>query len=230
MNQRMSRRNFVAWVGALPGFGLLAYLIPVWWRYLFPTMQPWGFFSKQVLGTEKPQFVENTANMTTAWDMREFEFVRQARLFTAAGEYNTRVPGFLVAIPHDPTQHHPGEPLTPDQITYRAYSRICVHLGCVFTYQTTKAAVHDKFNYGNPIHEVHFACPCHLSVYDLSDLIPIPGVTIDPKDKDWMVGPRVVSGPAPRPARPFKVEVREHDQAHGDGAIYIIQLEGGGLS
>lgn len=220
MEKSLSRRNFMAaWLGALPGFGLLAYLIPVWWRFLFPTMEPYGFFSEQVLGTEKEQYVENISNMKKPWDFRPFEFVRQARLFTSDGIYNTRVPGFLVAIPKDPSNPKEGE------VEYRAFSRICVHLGCVFDYVVGRDAIKTGFNYAVPLNEVHFGCPCHLSVYDLSQLIPIPGVSISPEDKDWMLGPKVVSGPAPRPARPFKVRV---DEASGD--IFIVQLEGGGLS
>ncbi|HYE79912.1 MAG TPA: hypothetical protein VEI97_18165 [bacterium] len=219
MDKRLTRRNFVAaWLGLFPGLGLLTYLIPVWWRYLFPTMEPYGFFSEQVLGSEKPQFVENTSKMAKAWDMREFEFVRQSRLFTSQGEFNTRVPGFLVAIPKDP-ETPPGTEMDPSELSYKAWSRICVHLGCVFTYQTTKEAVRTGFNYAQPVNNVHFACPCHLSVYDLAQLVPVP----DAKE-EWQVGPKVVSGPAPRPARVFKTEVRDN------GDIFIIQLEGGGLS
>ncbi|MEO7993728.1 MAG: hypothetical protein ABI743_04955 [bacterium] len=205
----MTRRNFLAaWLGVIPGLGLLNYVIFIWWRYLFPTMGPYGFMSKQVLGTEKPQRVESVSKMLEPWSFREFEFVRQARLFTAAGEFNTRVPGFLIAVPNKDS----------GEIEYKAWSRICVHLGCVFTYQTTKEAVKTLFNYANPVHDHHFACPCHLSVYDLENLIPVPDAKAD-----WMKGPKVVSGPAPRPARVFHTEVR-------DGEIYIIELEGGGLS
>lgn len=219
MDKRLGRRNFIAaWAGAIPGLGLLAYLIPVWFRYLFPTMEPFGFASEQELGTEKPQFVINASDMQKPWSMAEFEFVRQARLFTSEGIYNTRVPGFLVAIPNDPSNPKEGD------VQFRAFSRICVHLGCVFDYVDSKDRIRAEFNYSSPVNEVHFGCPCHLSVYDLSQLIPIPGVTIAPEDTEWMLGPKVVSGPAPRPARPFKVGVEEN------GDIFILQLEGGGLS
>lgn len=99
-----------------------------------------------------------------------------------------KVPGYAVKLPS-------GEVV--------AYSRICPHLGCIFNFVKDPAECEKNYNYrpNGPV----FACPCHLSVFDIAQ------------------AGKVVSGPAPRPPRRFTTQV-EGDQ------IAIVGLEAGGIA
>lgn len=99
-----------------------------------------------------------------------------------------KIPGFVVKLPDG------------DVV---AYSRICPHLGCIFNFVKDPQECLKGYNYlpKGPV----FACPCHLSVYDIAQ------------------GGKVVSGPAPRPPRRFDV------QKDGDN-IKIVSLEAGGIA
>ncbi len=84
-----------------------------------------------------------------------------------------------------------------------AYSRICPHLGCIFNFVKDPSECAKGYNFkpDGPV----FACPCHLSVYDIAQ------------------GGKVVSGPAPRPPRHFDVK-KEGDQYR------VVSLEAGGIA
>jgi Rieske Fe-S protein len=108
--------------------------------------------------------------------------------YNPEGKEVRQIPGYIVKLP------------TGDVV---AYSRICPHLGCIFNFVKDPAECAKGYNF-TPTYPV-FACPCHLSVYDIAN------------------GGKVVSGPAPRPPRSFEVKkVGEEYQ--------VLTLEAGGIA
>ena len=93
--------------------------------------------------------------------------------------------------------------------------RICPHLGCTFNFITNPSELAGGYNYKppEPVHP-YFACPCHLSVYD-------PTRKQD-NNSGLLLRGKVVSGPAPRPPRYMKFNIK-------DGQIVITDTEGGGV-
>jgi Rieske Fe-S protein len=116
--------------------------------------------------------------------------------YNPEGKETRLIPGFIVKIPGG------------DVV---AYSRICPHLGCIFNFVPDPSECAKGYNFdprsltpGGPGRPV-FACPCHLSVYDIQN------------------GGKVVSGPAPRPPRSFTLK------KEGD-SIKVLSLEAGGIA
>ena len=106
------------------------------------------------------------------------------------------------------------EPTSEDYLL--AVSRICVHLGCIFNFETDQNKVEQGYGGFRPPNPV-FACPCHFSIYSpMKDAMADAGLPFP--------GPQVISGPAPRPPRwiAFKVEP--------NGDIFITAMEEGGVA
>src|SRR5208283_3239771 len=114
-----------------------------------------------------------------------FMFSQTYQEYNPEGAEVRKIPGYVVKLP------------TGDVV---AYSRICPHLGCIFNFVDEKEVAASGYNYHPAVWDGPvFACPCHLSVYDISQ------------------NGKVVSGPAPRPPRSFVVKSE-------GGVITIVSL------
>lgn len=183
-----TRRVLLKTIAAVPlafTFGLVA--SPML-RFLRPTLGPLDVFGP----SDQPQADEPVAfkdsDFPSEWTCLPFMFKQSYIEYNPEGKEVRNIPGFIVKLP------------TGDVV---AYSRICPHLGCIFNFvkDPDECAKGYNFRPNGPV----FACPCHLSVYDIAQ------------------GGKVVSGPAPRPPRSFTVK-KEGDK------YSIVSLEAGGIA
>lgn len=189
MTAGTSRRLILKTVAAIPlaaTFGLLA--SPML-RFLRPTLKPLDVLgpSDQPLA-EPPVPIFTDKDFPAAWTCLPFMFKQSYVEYNPEGKEVRSIPGYIVKLPD-------GEVV--------AYSRICPHLGCIFQFVKDPLECQKGFNYlpKGPV----FACPCHLSVYDIAQ------------------GGKVVSGPAPRPPRKFDLKK--------DGeTIKVLSLEAGSIA
>lgn len=188
MTEGTSRRLLLKTVAAIPlafTFGLLA--SPML-RFLRPTIKPLDLLgpSDQPAPLKDVSFTEK--DFPDTWTCLPFTFSQTYKEYNPEGMEVRKIPGFAVKLPT-------GEVV--------AYSRICPHLGCIFNFVKDPEECAKGYNFkpNGPV----FACPCHLSVYDIAQ------------------GGKVVSGPAPRPPRRFDVK-------NEGGKISIISLEAGGIA
>jgi Rieske Fe-S protein len=188
MTEGTSRRILLKTVAAIPlafTFGLLA--SPML-RFLRPTIKPLDLFgpSDQPAPLKDVSFTDK--DFPEPWTCLPFTFAQTYKEYNPEGMEVRKIPGFAVKLP------------SGDVV---AYSRICPHLGCIFNFVKDPEECAKGYNFkpDGPV----FACPCHLSVYDIAQ------------------GGKVVSGPAPRPPRKF-------DLKNEGGKISIISLEAGGIA
>jgi len=188
MTESTSRRVFVRTAAAVPlamTFGLLASPLL---RFLRPTIKPLDLLgpSDQPHPLKDVSFKES--DFPDTWTCLPFTFSQTYKEYNPEGMEVRNIPGFAVRLPS-------GEVV--------AYSRICPHLGCIFNFVKDPEECAKGYNFkpNGPV----FACPCHLSVYDIAQ------------------GGKVVSGPAPRPPRKFEVKTE------GD-KITVVSLEAGGIA
>lgn len=192
MTEGTSRRLALKVLASIPlafTFGLVA--SPML-RFLRPTIKPLDILqaSDQPAPLKPVEFKD--ADFSEDWDCKEFMFQQAYKEYNPEGMEVRKVPGFAVKLPKE---------FGGDVV---AYSRICPHLGCIFNYVKDPAEVAKGYNYASATRPM-FACPCHLSVYDIAN------------------GGKVVSGPAPRPPRSFTIK------KVGD-TITIDKLEAGGIA
>jgi Rieske Fe-S protein len=185
MAEGTTRRAFIAALPLAATFGLL---ISPFMRYLRPTIKPLDILgpSDQPKPLEEVSFAN--ADFPEEWTCKEFMFSQSYQEYNPEGLEVRKIPGFAVKLPNGKVV---------------AYSRICPHLGCIFNFVKDPDECLKGYNF-KPAGPV-FACPCHLSVYDIAQ------------------GGKVVSGPAPRPPREFTLKTE------GD-KITIISLEAGGIA
>lgn len=188
MTEGTGRRTLLKVVAALPlaaSFGLLASPLM---RYLRPTIKPLDILgpSDQPKANKPVEFQHS--DFPEPWTCLEFMFEQTYLEYNPEAKEVRKIPGFIVKLP------------TGDVV---AYSRICPHLGCIFNFVKNPDDCAKGYNY-RPAGPV-FACPCHLSVYDIAQ------------------GGKVVSGPAPRPPRSFTIKVEGEK-------ISIVSLEAGGIA
>lgn len=183
-----SRRVLLKTLAAIPlalTFGLVASPLL---RYMRPTLAPLDLFGpSDQPGAEAPVEFSDT-DFPETWTCLPFMFKQKYIEYNPEGKEVREIPGFVVKLP------------TGDVV---AYSRICPHLGCVFNFVKDPAECAKGYNFlpQGPV----FACPCHLSVYDIAQ------------------GGKVVSGPAPRPPRKFDLKK--------EGDTYkIVGLEAGSIA
>lgn len=189
MSDGVKRRLLLKTVAAIPlaaTFGLLA---SPFLRFLLPTRKPLDILgnSDQPVA-EEPVPTFTRADFSNEWTCLPFMFRQSYIEYNPEAKEVRQIPGFIVKLP-------------TGKIV--AYSRICPHLGCIFNFVKDPDECLKGYNF-KPEGPV-FACPCHLSVYDIAQ------------------GGKVVSGPAPRPPRSF--EIKEE----GD-TIKVVQLEAGGIA
>ena len=219
----MDRRTFLKILLGIPVLGTLAlYASPVL-RYLRPSTGPisdtkidltsknwqdWqgdgGLFAKpDQAESERPiEFAMN--KFPGPWSSQTFTFRMRSKEYTFQHFQTTKIPGFVVRLPEDQADGKPD---------FIIVSRICPHMGCVYNFLSNPA---DAALYNYPQAKTpHFACPCHLSVFD-------PLQKQDAGGGNMLRG-KVVSGPAPRPPRQFTYEAT-------DETLRIIKAESGGIS
>ncbi len=189
MTDGMKRRTILKTVAAIPVAGTLFLLASPFLRYLRPTLKPLDILGKsdQPLAEEPvPKFKDS--DFPDAWTCIPFMFYQKYIEYNPEEKEVRTIPGFIVKLPNN------------DIV---AYSRICPHLGCIFNFvkDPNECAKGYNFKPNGPV----FACPCHLSVYDIAQ------------------GGKVVSGPAPRPPRKFEIK-RDGDN------IEILSLEAGSIA
>jgi len=173
---------------AIPLAATFGLLVSPMLRFLRPTLKPLDVFgpSDQPQAEKPVQFKES--EFPDEWTCLPFTFEQRYIEYNPEGKEVRKIPGFIVKIPGG------------DVV---AYSRICPHLGCVFNFVKDPEECAKGYNY-HPERPV-FACPCHLSVYDIAN------------------GGKVVSGPAPRPPRSFSLKK--------EGDTYtVVSLEPGSIA
>lgn len=193
----VSRRDLVGILLASLGVAALAGAasISMGLRFLRPKVKPFHLFAPPDKVDVPVQAVATLAELRQPWDVKAFIFQQINVEYTPRGRQTVEIPGFAVRLPDAS-----GNPKTR---YVEVYSRICPHLGCIFNFETDPQVV--KRNYGGYMPQGPvFACPCHLSIYDL--------------EQDG----KVVSGPAPRPPYKFEFELR--------GEEVVVTAPPGGLA
>jgi Rieske Fe-S protein len=218
----MDRRTFLKLILGVPMLAVAGAFMSPALRYLRPSLgaladtkidtknkpfTEWVGSGGLVAGPDMPQKEREIrfklSDFPKAWDVQTFTFGQRSKEYTASGFQATRVPAFAVRLPEDKN----GKP------DFYVLSRICPHMGCVFNYLQDPA---EAANYNYPQAKTpHFACPCHLSVFD-------PLQTQD-NGKGVQIPGKVVSGPAPRPPRQFTWVIAGDD-------LIIQEAETGGIS
>jgi len=192
-----NRRTLLKTVAAIPLAATFGLLISPMLRYMRPTLKPLDVIgpSDQPIA-EEPVPTFKDSDFPEDWTCLPFMFRQSYIEYNPEGKETRLIPGFIVKIPGG------------DVV---AYSRICPHLGCIFNFVKDPSECAKGYNFdprsltpGGPGRPV-FACPCHLSVYDIQN------------------GGKVVSGPAPRPPRSFSLKK--------EGDTYkVLTLEAGGIA
>lgn len=158
-------------------------------RFLRPTLAPLDMLGSSDQPDADPPIPTFSEDMLPSpWTCIPFVFNQSYTVYNPEAKEVRTVPGFIVRLPNN------------DIV---AYSRICPHLGCIFNFVKDPEECEKSYNYkpNGPV----FACPCHLSVYDIAQ------------------AGKVVSGPAPRPPRKFELK-REDNQ------IRVVSLEAGSIA
>lgn len=188
LDSETNRRNILKAILAVPVLGTLAAAVSPIMRFLKPTIKPLNYMQEADMPTSLEPVSFDLSLFPNDFDVQAFKFTQVNKEYTAIGTKMNDIPGFAVKLP------------TGDFIVV---SRICPHLGCVFNFvpEPEECAKGYNFKPQGPV----FACPCHLSVFDLQQ------------------DGKVVSGPAPRPPRKFYYEIK-------DNKLVINDLEAGGVA
>ena len=201
--KKMDRKTFLKLLAAIPVLGALGSLASPLYRVLRPSAGPYDFLKPPDRAETKPQIVAKISDLPTDWSSVDFIYEQVNVEYTSRGVQTNKIPGTVIRLPQ---QYVKG---TRPEDQFFVASRICTHLGCIFRFWTDPGEVARGFNYTpkNPV----FACPCHLSVYDPTQV-----------NADGQRGV-VVSGPAPRPPRTFTIRIDGND-------IYVTGMESGGIA
>ncbi len=188
MTEGTTRRRMLQLAASVPLAVTFGFAFSPLFRFLLPTRQPLDLLGP----SDQPRAVEpvlfTDADFPEPWTCIPFVFQQSYKEYNPEGMEVRKIPGYAVKLPNG------------DVV---AYSRICPHLGCIFNFvkDPDEAAKGYNFRPEGPV----FACPCHLSVYDIAQ------------------NGKVVSGPAPRPPRKFEIKKE-------GGSYNIISLEAGGIA
>jgi Rieske Fe-S protein len=188
MVEGTTRRNVLKVAAAVPLAGSLALAFSPLMRFFLPTRGPLDVFGKSDQPAAVTDVSFDESQFPDPWTCLSFTFQQSYIEYNPEGKEVRKIPGYAVKLPT-------GEVV--------AYSRICPHLGCIFQFVKDPEECLKGFNFkpDGPV----FACPCHLSVYDIAQ------------------NGKVVSGPAPRPPRRFEVKTE-------GTKISVISLEAGGIA
>lgn len=205
----IDRRTILKGLLAIPAVAAAGGLATALLSYLRPTLKPLAFPGPEIPLSE-PYVAVTLAELPRDWDVKQFDYTQESVEYTARGRQSVRIPGYVLRIPNGSVAPEVGGAgdarrgygvfiWQGETYSLMVNSRICPHLGCVFNY-APPAVVCSDYNYCGAKNN-HYACPCHLSVYNpvetqvTSGGLELPG--------------RVVSGPAPRPPFPFDFDVRD---------------------
>lgn len=213
MMKENQRRVFLGALTSIPIIGGAILAMHTIMRYFKPTMAG-GIESMMATPDEAGSALQPVAELSelkNPWDAKEFIYVRTSVEYSSRKTQGAKIPGFVVRLPSDLPGVDPNDPKT----WYLVVQRICPHLGCTFNFIPSATDLAGGYNYKppEPLHP-YFACPCHLSVYD-------PTRKQD-NGMGVLLRGKVVSGPAPRPPRFMKFDIK-------DGQIVITETEGGGV-
>jgi Rieske Fe-S protein len=188
MVEGTTRRNLLKAGAAIPLAGSLALVFSPLMRFFLPTRGPLDVLGPSDQPAAVKDVVFNDSDFPTPWTCVPFTFEQAYKEYNPEEREVRKIPGFAVKLP------------SGDVV---AYSRICPHLGCIFNFVPDPEECAKGYNFkpNGPV----FACPCHLSVYDIAQ------------------NGKVVSGPAPRPPRRFDVKTE-------GSKISILSLEAGGIA
>ncbi len=192
----LTRRDLVGLVtgvAAAVALGAFASLSMVL-RFLRPPVKPFHLFAPPDQVDMPAQVVAKLSDLVSDYQAKDFIFRQVNVEYTPTGVQTVEIPGFAVKLPEGVG--------AAETKGIEVWSRICPHLGCIFNIELDPETVqrnYGGFRPGGPV----FACPCHLSIYDLSQ------------------DGKVISGPAPRPPRKFKFEIR------GEDVVVTAPPEGG---
>ncbi|HET6386223.1 MAG TPA: hypothetical protein VFJ58_22760 [Armatimonadota bacterium] len=263
MADDISRRRLIArgltWAAGIPLLGAAIEASSPLIRMLRPTLGPYDYNRPP---DSPPALLSIAAKVSDpelsyVWGAKSFVYNQMNVEYTPEHLNSSTIPGFVVKLPKEIAVKYanyfrtgpgvasdPAAPKTAEGIEkaeIAVFSRICVHLGCVFNYfgpqpmpGAPKAAieagpnpstdqywkqyntvVQSNYNYpGAKINQGYFSCPCHFSVYDLDQFDPA---------HDNKLG-KVVSGPAPRPPRFFFFELTDA------GEVIAKGVESGGVA
>jgi Rieske Fe-S protein len=259
MKDDISRRRFTSriltWAAGIPLIGGLVTATSPMLRVLRPTLGPFDFNKPPDAPPPIPSVTGKITDpeLSYVWGSKGFVYSQLNVEYTPNHINSSTIPGFVVKLPTEiakkyadyfrsgPPKDNPDAAKTAEAIEkyeLSVFSRICVHLGCVFNYFGPKPhagltpaqiaqgpndknwkefndVVRQNYNYpGAKPDQGYFACPCHFSVYDLDAFDPA---------HDNKLG-KVVSGPAPRPPRFFFFEVNDA------GEIIAKGVESGGVA
>jgi Rieske Fe-S protein len=153
-------------------------------RFLRPRVRPFDLFAPPDKAAVPEQRVASLSELQKEWDVKSFIFRKVDVEYTPHGTQITEIPGFAV--------HMPASADNADTHNVEVWSRICPHLGCIFNFEMDPPTVAKNYGGFTPPGPV-FACPCHLSIYDLSH------------------DGKVISGPAPRPPYKFEFKISGED-------------------
>ena len=207
------RRLFLKGATSLPILGGAILAMHTILRFFKPTMA--GGLKATMAPPDEAgsadQIVAELSDLKNPWDFKDFIYVRTSVEYSSQKTQGAKIPGFVVRLPNDV----PGVDPADQKTWFVVVQRICPHLGCTFNFITNPSELHGGYNYKppEPVHP-YFACPCHLSVYD-------PTRKQDNGTGTLLRG-KVVSGPAPRPPRFMKFDIKA-------GQIVITDTEGGGV-
>lgn len=179
----VSRRTVLKFAAAAPLLLTFGLAASPLARFLKPTMKPGGFFQEAdfPVGTDRIEF--NLADFPYDGVCLPFEYRLKFNVFGPQREEIRNIPAFAVRI-------------APDEIV--AFSRFCPRRGCLLSYKT------------------HYCCGCvESTIQDCNCPEKKQGmVMVCPNDHsvfDVTQDGRVLSGPAPRPPRRFKI-IRQGDR------------------
>ena len=186
-----SRRTLLKTVAAVPLAATFGLAFSPLFRFLLPSRRPLDLLGPSDQPAALAPVVFTDDQFPKAWTCIPFTFQQSYQEYNPEAQEVRKIPGFAVKLPDG------------DVV---AYSRICPHLGCIFNFVDDPDVASKGYNYhpaswDGPV----FACPCHLSVYDISQ------------------NGKVVSGPAPRPPRRFEIKKES-------GKYTITSLEAGGIA
>lgn len=248
----------LTWAAGVPLLGAAVGASSPLLRVLRPTLGPFDYNK----GVDEPPAIKSVAanihdkELSYEWGSKSFVFGQMNVEYTPNHLNASTIPGFVVKLPKDvateyakyfrtgPVSSNKDAAGTADGVEkgqIAVFSRICVHLGCVFNYfgpqpkpdapsadiaagptpatdqywTQYNTVVIANYNYpGAKPDQGYFSCPCHFSVYDLNQFDPA---------NDNKLG-KVVSGPAPRPPRFFFFELKDN------GDIIAKGVESGGVA
>lgn len=222
----IERRRFLKLATTVPVLAALAAIVSPLLRFLKPNVERFKIYAPTAQDVPKGEAVVAgvLSEVPKPWDFKYFVFTQKYPQYTSEGFKAASVPGVVIRLPFKLKLYDPATGRGPlawareigkrPKVTESdviVFSRICPHLGCIFSYVPNWKEITAGYGGYVPADSRKHAligCPCHLSIYDPADR-EVPG--------------RVLSGPAPRPPRTFLFEIQ------GD-KIVATDVEPGGIA